>query len=175
MLAADLGTGLYGAIGIAGSTTSRDFPLTHAWQSTPAGGTDGFVELLNVDGLVASSYLGGSDDDRALAVAVAGDSDFYVAGETRSADWSPGTVTWNGSRNGPSDGFLLHLHRTSPAASYAIAGAALYGGSGEDAVSQLAMMPNGSLAAAGVTHSADFSAAGAPVTGSLSGDSEVSS
>ena len=173
VLAADLGTGLYGAIGVAGSTTSRDFPLTHAWQSTPAGGTDGFVTLLNINGLVASSYLGGSDDDRALAVAIAGDSDFYVAGETRSADWSPGTVTWNGSRNGPSDGFLLRLHRTSPAASYTIAGAALYGGSGEDAISQLATMPNGSLAAAGVTHSADFSAAGAPVTGSLSGDSDA--
>ena len=173
VLAVDGGTGLYGMIGAAGSTTSKDFPLTRAWQTAPAGGVDGFVTLLNQNGVLHSSYLGGSDDDRALALSITSDTEFYVAGETRSNDWSPGTATWNGSRNGPSDGFVLHLRRDSAALPFAIADAALYGGSGEDSIAQLAAMPSGSLAVAGVTHSSDFTAAGAPVTGSLKGDSDV--
>jgi hypothetical protein len=173
VLAVDAGTGYYGTMGAVGSTTSADFPLLRAWQRTPAGGLDGFATLLNDNGLLASSYIGGSDDDRALAVIVISDTEFFVAGETRSAAWPVGPAIWNGARGGPSDGFLLRFARDTATLPFAYSAAALYGGTGEDSISQLAGMPNGSLAVAGTTHSQDFSVSGAPVSGSLSGDSDV--
>jgi hypothetical protein len=108
VLAADYGAGQFVAMGVAGSTTSTDFPLQNAWQSTPGGATDGFVTLVNVIGpnvpvFQVSSYLGGSGDERALAISVnsTGDFstvDFYVAGETGSSDWTLPGVSWTGSR-----------------------------------------------------------------------------
>lgn len=126
VLAVDAGTGNFGAIGVAGSTTSPDFPLHAAWQRTPAGGVDGFAALLNYNGLAVSSYLGGSDDDRALAITVTSETEFFVAGETRSAAWPVGAAAWNDVRGGPSDGFLLRFARDNSAGAFTYSAAALY-------------------------------------------------
>ncbi|HJR71227.1 MAG TPA: SBBP repeat-containing protein [Gammaproteobacteria bacterium] len=75
---------------VAGSTDSFDFPTTPgAYRSTFAGGWDDpFVTKLTPAGdVVYSTYLGGSDDDRASGIAVDANGNAYVVGTTLSLDF----------------------------------------------------------------------------------------
>jgi hypothetical protein len=162
----------YGVFAAAGSTTSTDFPLANAWQTSPGGGTDGFATILNNQGQITfSTYLGGTGEDRALAVAVGVPSTsspspaIYFAGESGSTDWQPpGSIT--GSRSGVSDGFLLRVDADS-AQYFQMTQGLYFGGSGKDSITALAVLPNGNIAAAGNTSSPDLASAG--VTGQYGG------
>jgi hypothetical protein len=153
----------YFGFAASGMTTSPDFPLANAWQSAPGGGTDGFLTVMNNQGLLSlSTYLGGSGDDSATALALSADgASLYVAGVTGSSDWStPGS--WSGSRNGSSDAFLLRASATDTTWLQVQPLQGVYfGGSGDDRFVALAAMPNGGVAAAGVTSSADLALPGA--------------
>lgn len=74
---------------IAGSTTSPNFPLVQAFQTSLKGSSDGFLARLNASGssLLHSSYLGGSSADSANAVAVDLAGAAYIAGDTYSTDF----------------------------------------------------------------------------------------
>jgi hypothetical protein len=76
---------------VTGSTTSPDFPLERAEQTTYGGGAelgDAFLTELNPSGtaLLYSTFLGGSGEDSGSAVALSGD-DAVVVGNTASADF----------------------------------------------------------------------------------------
>ncbi len=77
-----------GYIYLSGATSSTNFPLYNAYQSTYGGGDfDAFVTKLNPTGtaLVYSTYLGGNDwDDAALTIDPEGE--VYLAGETASTN-----------------------------------------------------------------------------------------
>jgi hypothetical protein len=140
-----------------GSTTSADFPVVSAWQNSPGGGTDGFLTVINGQGLIPlSSYLGGSGDDEALAVSIsASGTNVFAAGTTTSSDWKTPSG-WSGTRRGPSDGFLLHLSSNTSFTQLQFQQGSYFGGSGDDRVTALAALPNGNLAAAGTTSSSDL-------------------
>ena len=144
-------------VAVAGSTNSHDFPLSNAWQTSPGGGLDGFVAVVNSAGFLSiSSYLGGSGDDEALAVSISPTgTDLYAGGTTASTDWQT-PAGWTGARNGPSDGFLLHLAGTANLNQLQFEQGAYFGGSGDDRVSAITAMANGNLAAAGTTSSSDL-------------------
>ncbi len=74
---------------VTGRTFSSDFPTRNAFQPTFGGGEDGFVAKLNAAGsdLVYSSYLGGSNTDRALAATTDASGGIYVTGATSSTDF----------------------------------------------------------------------------------------
>ncbi|KQY49338.1 hypothetical protein ASD14_14850 [Lysobacter sp. Root494] len=75
---------------LAGLTSSTNFPMRSALQGTSAGGgSDVFVAKLNAAGtsLLYSTYLGGAGEDVALAIAVDGSGNAYVAGYTDSANF----------------------------------------------------------------------------------------
>src|SRR5262249_17259801 len=58
---------------VAGSTDSSDFPTLNPFQNAPGiFANDGFVSKLNPagNGLIYSTYLGGSNDDQCLALAL---------------------------------------------------------------------------------------------------------
>jgi hypothetical protein len=79
-----------GCVYVAGATSSRDFPVTRAYQRVHGGGyNDGFVAAFAPDGraLQFSTYVGGSGEDAARGVAVAGDGAAYAIGRTDSADF----------------------------------------------------------------------------------------
>src|SRR5258706_2050800 len=61
-----------GAIFVAGTTSSADLPVKNALAATLAGGSDAFVAKLAPNGATVlwATYLGGSGDDRATAIAV---------------------------------------------------------------------------------------------------------
>ncbi len=80
-----------GAAYITGRTSSTDFPMLDPYQGTFQGGGYGdvYVTKLNPTGnsLVYSTYLGGSDDDEANAIAVDTSGAVYVTGYTASTDF----------------------------------------------------------------------------------------
>ncbi|MGV3724636.1 MAG: SBBP repeat-containing protein, partial [Actinomycetota bacterium] len=77
-----------GKAAVVGPTTSSNFPLVSALQGDQSG-QDGWVAQLNAtaSGLTFSSYLGGSGMDEARSVAVDGDGDLYLTGETNSSNF----------------------------------------------------------------------------------------
>jgi len=77
-----------GCVYVAGYTVSDDFPLANPYQPVSGGWGDAFVAKLDPTGssLLYSTYLGGSDNDWAHAIAVDGEGCVYVAGGTCSDD-----------------------------------------------------------------------------------------
>jgi hypothetical protein len=80
-----------GAAYVAGYTQSSDFPTTSGAFDTSFNGSagssgDAFVTKLNASGsaLVYSTFLGGTNDDGAAAIAVDSAGAAYVAGDTFS-------------------------------------------------------------------------------------------
>ena len=75
---------------VTGETTSTNFPVTAgAYQSVAPTGENAFVCKVNPSGtaLVYSTYLGGSGTDFALHIAVDGQGNAYVTGDTQSTDF----------------------------------------------------------------------------------------
>jgi hypothetical protein len=102
-----------GDVYVAGATDSTDFPRTAGGaQAAKNGGTDGFVARLtaSLTALTQATYLGGSADDDAFAVAIHPTTgDVYVAGRTFSADF-PGTAGGaQASFGGVADAFVARL------------------------------------------------------------------
>jgi hypothetical protein len=71
---------------VTGLSTSTDFPVRNAVQSSNAGGMDAFVVKLNntLSGLIFGTYLGQAGDDSGTAIAVDGYTSVVVAGQTNS-------------------------------------------------------------------------------------------
>jgi hypothetical protein len=74
---------------VTGETGSTDFPTRNALQPALAGSFDAFVTKLTTDGssLHYSTYLGGSEHDVGLSIAVDGFGQAYVTGDTHSVNF----------------------------------------------------------------------------------------
>lgn len=141
---------------VAGATASDKFPGVTATAPQPlrAGGTDGFVTTLNAagNGIVFSTYLGGTGEDRALALAVDRLGNSYVTGATGSTTFTGVTPTSLRSSSLLDEAFVTKLDAR---------GALLYstflGGNGRDSASAIAVDRAGNAYVAGTTTStADF-------------------
>jgi beta-propeller repeat-containing protein len=136
------GSGFDGGLGIVvdaagnayvtGETISTDFPTTPgAFQPAYGGNSDAFMTKLNStgSGLVYSTYLGGSDIEAGLGVAVDVLSNAYVTGLTWSSDFptTPGAFQAT-SGGGSNDAFVTKLDPTGAALVYST----YLGGSGFD-------------------------------------------
>lgn len=109
------GLGRPTVVGIAAST---DFPLSEAFQPSSGGGvSDGFVTTLDAVGavMVASSYIGGSDEDQATAVVLLGE-DPIVVGSTASTNLATVKPVQATLSSGATDGYLarVSLSATAP-------------------------------------------------------------
>ena len=157
------GTGDEAAYGIAidalgnayvtGETTSIDFPLSATpLNNANAGGMDAFVTELNAtgNGVVFSTYLGGTGTDRGHGIAVDG-SGVYVAGETSSTDF-PVATPIHGSNAGLADAFVTKLDSAGAAYVYST----YLGGSGTDIAYALTVDGAGNAYIAGQTDSTDL-------------------
>ncbi len=160
---------------VAGWTSSAGFPTTPGALDTVLGGTsDAFVARLPADGatLSFSSFLGGSGDDNALALAAGSDGSFSVAGTTLSTDFpvTSGAMqqAWHGGTYF-GDAFVVTLE----AGATAVRSASYFGGAGDDVATGLGFTPDGTLALCGWTQSADLPLGEAPMDASLGGTTDA--
>lgn len=75
---------------VTGVTGSPNFPVTNPLQAENRGGNEAFITKINSSGtgLIYSTYLGGSGDDRGSGIAVDGFGTAYVTGATGSSDFN---------------------------------------------------------------------------------------
>ena len=93
---------------LAGFTGSPNFPTASPIQPANAGGTDAFVTKLNAAGnaLVYSTYLGGTESGRGIAVDASGNA--YVTGQTNSTNF-PTVNPFQATKAGSSDAFVAKI------------------------------------------------------------------
>jgi hypothetical protein len=138
---------------VTGTTSSFNFPLVNALQTTHAGSQpDAFVAKISPSGtgLIYSTYLGGSGIDVANAIAVDVTGQAYVAGYTASSDF-PATAAAETANSGGYDGFLVALSADGRQLTQSMC----IGGGGNDAVNALAIV-RGAAYVAGQTASLNF-------------------
>jgi hypothetical protein len=158
---------------VTGETQSSDFPITasSAYQTklraNPliSGSANAFLAVIAQDAvsgqtsLAYSSYLGGSDVDTGLSIAVATPTSVYLAGQTNSTDfpWRDNLQPFNGSV----DAFLAKFDPASAGAAslvYAtpLGGTSPPGGAVSAEASGVAASATGQVYVAGETTAADF-------------------
>jgi uncharacterized protein (TIGR03437 family) len=170
----DIGVGIaidaQGDAYVGGATLSSDFPTQNPFQKTYGGaggdqnssGGDGFIAELDPTGstLVFSSYIGGTNDDRVLGVALDSSGNIYLAGHTLSSNFpTAGTQAQSGYAGDSNGGF-----RTGDAfvaqisSAHALAFSTYLGGSAGDWAGGVAVDGTGGIIIAGGTTSSNFPA-----------------
>jgi hypothetical protein len=142
---------------VTGSTASTNFPVASAVRSTLGGGRNAFALKLNVAGnaLVYSTYLGGSNYDKGMAIAVDGSGNAYIAGDTLSVNF-PVTNAAQSVLAGNADAFVTKLSPTG-----AMVFSTFLGGSGDEHVGGIALDSSRNVYVAGGTMSMNFPVVGA--------------
>jgi len=176
---AESGTGIAvdtSGIYVAGITSSSDFITKNAFQASFAGGaSDAFVVELNPQGqgqadLLYSTYLGGSDQDQARAIAVDSFGNVCVTGDTVSGPSNPFPTTtgaYQPALAGGQDAFVAQLNPTATGAA-SLLYSTYFGGTSNDSGRGITVNSLGKIYVTGVTSSADFPSVGA-IQGSLGG------
>ncbi|HVA00140.1 MAG TPA: SBBP repeat-containing protein, partial [Terriglobia bacterium] len=140
---------------VAGTTSSTNFPTTAgAAQTGFAGGqTDAFVARLNPAGdtLAYATYLGGTGNDTAHAIALDSSGDAFVAGDTASTDF-PTHAPLQSANGGQGDAFLSEVKPDGSGLVYST----YLGGSGADSAQGVAVDASGNAYLTGYTYSTDF-------------------
>jgi len=140
---------------LAGYTRSTDFPSTPAaFQPANAGGYDIFVAKLNPLGnaLTYSTYIGGSGDDQAYAIAVDASGSAYLTGFTFNSTDFPTVSAFQTANAGGFDAFVAKLNPLGAALDYS----SYLGGNLEDLGFGIAVDVSGNAYVTGRTASADF-------------------
>jgi len=146
---------------VTGYTNSGNFPTVNPLNGKFQGSNDeAFVSKLAPDGssLLYSTYLGGSMEETASAIAVDSTGNAYVAGTTYSNDFPAINALQPAFGGGQTDAFFSMLN---PSGSLLLVSTFL-GGSGSDYAAAIAVDPFGKVYVAGSTGSVDF-----PVSGGL--------
>ena len=160
-----------GAVYVAGSTASFNFPGTSGGaQATAAGGGDAFVAKLDRDltSFARVTYLGGSGADVAQALALDAAGNVYVAGSTSSLNF-PGTA--GGAQASPGGGGDAFVARLAPDLATLVQ-ATYAGGSAFDQAFALALGPAGSVYVGGGTSSVNFPAAAGGAQATRAGNTD---
>ncbi|HEY3824149.1 MAG TPA: SBBP repeat-containing protein, partial [Bryobacteraceae bacterium] len=141
---------------VTGSTTSTNFPRQNAYSANLTGSTNAFVTELNAlgNGLMYSTYLGGSGTDIGYGIALDGSGDATITGSTTSANFPhfPVLPYQNTNQGGASDAFVTRLSTTGTALVYST----YLGGSGTDLGYAVALDSAGNAYVTGYTNSGNF-------------------
>jgi hypothetical protein len=100
---------------VTGQTSSSSFPTKNPYQAAyQGGGCDAFVTKLGTSGnsLIYSTYLGGTDQDRGVDIAVDDGGNAYVAGQTPSPNFPTKNAFQATYQGGHSDAFVSKFSTT---------------------------------------------------------------
>ncbi len=142
---------------ITGDTDSTNYPTTlGAYQTSYAGGTlfDAFVTKLSATGgfLVYSTYLGASNNENGIGVAVDSSGNAIVTGRTASTNYPTTSGAYQTSNAGDYDVFVTKLSATGASLVYST----YLGGSGSEIGYGVAVDSSGNAYITGVTHSTNY-------------------
>jgi uncharacterized repeat protein (TIGR01451 family) len=149
-----------GSTYVTGSTQSPDFPVVEAFQKScgldPASGkcsTDAFLTKFTPagDALVYSTYVGGTGDDHASAIAVDAAGNAHLAGTTESVDF-PTLASVQSQLKGASDAFVARFSAVGSALTFST----YHGGGATESGNSIALDAKGNVYLAGETTSSDF-------------------
>lgn len=152
-----------GSAYVTGQTDSTDFPTVNPFQAAYAGAQDTFVTKVSTDGsaLLYSTYLGGSGNDEAYAIAVDGSGSAYLTGWTDSANFPTSPSAFQGSNHAVSpytiSAFVVKFSSDGSTLMYST----YLGGSRGSEGAGIAVDPTGNAYVTGGTGSADFPTANA--------------
>jgi hypothetical protein len=110
----------FGQAYVTGTTNSGDFPTKNPLQAQHGGSAeDAFVAKLNTKGsaFIYSTYLGGSDNDIGIGIAVDHFGQAHVTGQTFSADF-PTKKPFQPFLSGEADAFVAKLNTKGSAFIY---------------------------------------------------------
>ena len=167
----DIGAGIAvdssGDAYIAGMTDSPNFPVAHAYQSTLGTNAlnNAFVSKIAAGGTAIdfSTYLGGTNDDYAAAIALDSGGDAYITGTASSTNFPVSSGAYQTTPGGNGDAFV-----TKFSSGGALDFSTFLGGSGTDQGFGVAVDSAGNAYIAGATSSANFPVL-KPVQGQLAG------
>lgn len=151
---------------ISGDTTSSDFPVTTGAYQTALGTgatSNAFFTKVKADGsgLAYSTYLGGTGDDHARAIAFDNSSgNAFLTGNTTSSDFPVTSSAFQSTYGGAGglsigDAFLTELKPAGKGAADLVYSTYLGGGQ-DDAASGIALDSKGNAYITGVTESTRF-------------------
>jgi hypothetical protein len=155
--------GADGSIYVCGSTASADFPLKNAADPSYGGSVDGFAARINpVNGtLLYSTYLGGSGEEKATAMALDATGQAYLSGWTTSPDF-PVRGAMQDQLGGVKDPFVTKLSANGDKILLSTycggAESPPYGSSetGADWSNDICLGPDGKVYITGETYANDF-------------------
>lgn len=160
-----------GNIYVAGETESLDFPTTHSAYETSFRNGDAFVSRLNgnLTKLLASTFLGGADDDVCNSIAIDPGGNVYMAGHTASSDFPTTPDSYCTSKSVYFDAFITKLSGdlTNLLAS------TFLGGNYRDIARSIVIDPSGNVYVTGETRSANFPATPGTYDTSYNGDASI--
>jgi hypothetical protein len=164
---------LDGRLLLTGFTDSPDFPTTpKAYQHELRGKSAGFLAKLSPDGksFDFSTLLGGSGGENWLMPTRDEQGNIWIVGQTSSRDFPVTSNAWQRHYGGgSSDGALAVF---SPDGSHLLY-ATYLGGSGEDIIRSLTLLPNGDIYLVGSTDSIDFPVTVGVIQSTLGGKSDA--
>ncbi|MHA1247645.1 MAG: SBBP repeat-containing protein [Candidatus Thorarchaeota archaeon] len=138
---------------VTGTTISYDFPIVGGFDSERSG-TECFILKLNAtgNGVVYSTYLGGSDKEQGRAIEVDRTGNAYVTGYTYSDDFPTTSLVWNRDPHGSYDCFVAKINVSGSGLVFST----YVGGNNSDFAMDLALYPSGEIWVVGETWSDDF-------------------
>jgi len=150
-----IAVGASGNCYVTGITCSGNFPTQDPLFPSYSGNCDTFVTCLSPagDALVYSTYLGGTNYDKGLGIALDASGNCYVTGETWSTDFPTQDPLFPSHSGGDSDAFVTCLNQAGDALVYST----YLGGSAEDlGGAGIAVDASGNCYVTGNTWSTDF-------------------
>ena len=138
--------------GVTGNRT--DFPTTsNAYNRNYSGNSDSFYLKLNVSGdkLIYSTYFGGSGFDEGNSIDIDNKGGAIIGGSTLSDDLPTTTNSNDTTYNSGRDGFISYFDNQGK-----LKYSTYFGGSDNDEINSLEMLPNGTVIFTGKTESTNL-------------------
>ena len=151
----DVAIDAVGSIVVTGRTHSSDFPVTdNCVDAGFQGKSEAFVSKFdpNLQQLLASTFLGGANEEKANVLAIDGNNEIVVAGWTKSSDFPVVQGNYDTSYSAYEDGFVSRLNSELTA----ITASTFIGGSGTEQVRDMVIQSDGTVLLCGGTGSSDF-------------------
>ena len=157
-----------GAVCVAGTTYSSNFPTTNPRQAVYGGGNqDAFVVKYDASGTtVFATYLGGTGSDSGNGAGIDGSGNCYVAGQTSSATFPTQNAAQSTISSDGTDGFVTAYNAAGSAYTYST----YLGGSSSDSANAIAVSAAGVAHVGGGSYSVNF-----PAVNALGGHQDVGS